>query len=86
MHRGAFWQFTFMWIHYYDSNKSIGLETGKSRLCAVYCCCIDIWCCGAREVIVVEGCCFGEARHQGGGMMVMRFTATVFIIRLFWSR
>ena len=35
MHRGAFCQFTFQWIHYYDSNKSNGLETGKSHLCAV---------------------------------------------------
>ena len=39
-----------------------------------------------REVIVVEACRFGEARHQYGGVTVMRFTVTVFITRLFWSR
>ena len=26
----------FRWIHYYDSNKSTGKETGKTHLCAVY--------------------------------------------------
>ena len=26
MHRGAFCQFTFQWIHYYENNKSTGLE------------------------------------------------------------
>ena len=31
MHRGAFCQFSFQWIHYYGSNKSTGLETGKSH-------------------------------------------------------
>jgi hypothetical protein len=36
LHRDAFCQFTFRWIHYYDSNKSTGLETGKSHLCALY--------------------------------------------------
>ena len=35
LHKGAFCQFTFQWIHYYDSNKSTGLETGKSHLCAM---------------------------------------------------
>ena len=34
-HRGAFCQFSFRWIHYYGSNKSIGLEIGKSHLFAV---------------------------------------------------
>ena len=32
LQRGLFCQFTFRWIHYYDSNRSIGLETGKSHL------------------------------------------------------
>ena len=34
VHRGAgaFWQFTFLWIPYYEKNKSNGLETGKLRL------------------------------------------------------
>ena len=35
MHRGAFHQFSFRWILYYGSNKSTGLETDKSHLCAV---------------------------------------------------
>ena len=35
MHRGAFCQFPFRWIYYYDSNKSTGKETGKTHLCAV---------------------------------------------------
>ena len=35
LHRGAFCQFTFRWIHYYDSNKSTGLETGKLHLCGI---------------------------------------------------
>ena len=35
VHRGAFCQFSFRWIHYYGSNKSTGLETGKSHICAV---------------------------------------------------
>ena len=30
VHRGAFCQFPFQWIYYYDSNKSTGKETGKS--------------------------------------------------------
>ena len=33
-HRDAFCQFSFRWIHYYGSNKSTGLETCKSHLCA----------------------------------------------------
>ena len=37
LHRGAFCQFTFRWIRYYDSNKSTALETGKSHLCALHC-------------------------------------------------
>ena len=38
VHRGAFCQFTFWWIHYYDSNKSTGLETGKlHRYALLYC-------------------------------------------------
>ena len=32
VHRGAFWQFPFRWIYYYDSNKSTGKETGKTHL------------------------------------------------------
>jgi len=32
---GAFCQFTFQWIHSYESNKSTGLETGKLHLFAV---------------------------------------------------
>ena len=35
MHKGAFYPFSFRWIHYYGSNKSTGLETGKSHLCAL---------------------------------------------------
>ena len=35
LHRGALCQFSFRWIHYYSSNKSTGLETGKSHLCAL---------------------------------------------------
>ena len=35
LHRGAFCQFTFRWIHYYDGNKSTGLEFGKLNLCAL---------------------------------------------------
>ena len=81
VHSGAFCLFTFRWIHYYDSNKSTGLETGKSLILLLYRHLV-LW----REVIMVEAYCFGEARHQGGGMMAMRFTVTVFIIRLFWSR
>ena len=34
-HRGAFCQFPFRWIYYYDGNKSTGKETGKTHLCAV---------------------------------------------------
>ena len=34
LHRGAFFQFSFWWIHYYGSNKSTRLEIGKSHLCA----------------------------------------------------
>ena len=35
VHRGAFCQFLFRWIYYYDSNKSTGKETGKTHLCGV---------------------------------------------------
>ena len=31
----AFCQFTFWWIHYYDSNTSTGVEIGKSHLFAL---------------------------------------------------
>ena len=31
-----FASFLFRWIHYYGSNKSTGLEIGKSHLCAVH--------------------------------------------------
>ena len=37
VHRGAFCQFSFRWIHYYDSNKSTRKETGKTHLYAVQC-------------------------------------------------
>ena len=36
LHRGAFCQFPLRWIYYYGSNKSIGKETGKTHLCALY--------------------------------------------------
>jgi len=36
MYRGAFFQFSFRWIYYHDSNKSTGKETGKTHLCAVW--------------------------------------------------
>ena len=36
VHRGTFCQSIFQWIQYYDSNKSTGLESGKSHLCAMY--------------------------------------------------
>ena len=32
VHKGAFCPFSFRWIHYYGSNKSTGLENGKSHL------------------------------------------------------
>ena len=35
VHRGAFCQFLFRWIYYYDSTKSTGKETDKTYLCAV---------------------------------------------------
>ena len=35
LHRCAFCQFLFRWIHYNGSNKSTGLETGKSHLCVL---------------------------------------------------
>ena len=35
VHRGAFCQFPFWWIYYHGGNKSTGLESGKSHLCAV---------------------------------------------------
>ena len=35
LHRGAFCQFLFRWIYYYDSNKSAGKETRKTHLCAM---------------------------------------------------
>ena len=35
VHRGAFFQFLFRWIHYCHSSKSTGKETGKTHLCAV---------------------------------------------------
>ena len=34
VHRGAFFQFLFRWIHYCHSSKSTGKETGKTHLCA----------------------------------------------------
>ena len=36
-YRGAFFQFLFRWIYYYDSNKSTGKKTGKMHLCALQC-------------------------------------------------
>ena len=36
MHRGAFCQFTLLWIYYYGSNESTGKETGKTHLCAMF--------------------------------------------------
>ena len=36
VHRGAFFQFLFRWIHYCHSSKSTGKETGKTHLCAVF--------------------------------------------------
>ena len=33
VHRGAFFQFLFWWIHYCHSSKSTGKETGKTHLC-----------------------------------------------------
>ena len=36
MHRGAFFQFLFRWIHYCHSSKSTGKETGKTHLCAMH--------------------------------------------------
>ena len=35
LHRGAFCQFPFRWIYYCHSSKSIGMETGKTHLCAL---------------------------------------------------
>ena len=35
LHRGAFCQFPFRWVHYYGSNESTGKETGKTHLCAL---------------------------------------------------
>ena len=35
LHRGAFSQFLFRWIHYYHSSKSTGKETGKTHLCVL---------------------------------------------------
>ena len=37
LHRGAFCQFSFWWIYYCHSSKSIGKETGKTQLCALWC-------------------------------------------------
>ena len=34
VHRGAFCQYTFRWIHYCHSSKSTGKETSKTHLCA----------------------------------------------------
>ena len=36
VHRGAFCQFSFRLIYYYDNNKSTGKETGKTHLCALF--------------------------------------------------
>ena len=35
VHRGAFCHFSFQWIYYCHSSKSIGKETGKKHLCAL---------------------------------------------------
>ena len=35
LHRDAFCQSTFRWIHYQDSNKSTGLKAGKLHVCAM---------------------------------------------------
>ena len=35
MTTGAFGQFSFWWNYDYGSNKSTGLETAKSHLCAI---------------------------------------------------
>ena len=35
VNRGAFCQFPFRWIYFYDSNKSTRKEIGKTHLCAV---------------------------------------------------
>ena len=35
MHRGAYFQFIFRWIHYCHSTKSTWKETGKRHLCAL---------------------------------------------------
>ena len=35
VHRGAIYTFPVQWIHLFGSNKSTGLKTGKSHLCAV---------------------------------------------------
>ena len=35
VHRGAFCQYTFRWIHYCHSSKSTGKETSKTHLCDV---------------------------------------------------
>ena len=35
LHKGAFFQFLFRWIHYCHSSKSTGKETGKTHLCAL---------------------------------------------------
>ena len=39
LHRGAFFQFLFQWIHYCNSRKSTGRESGKTHLCALSDCC-----------------------------------------------
>ena len=36
LHRRAFCQFPFRWIYYFHSNKSTGIETGKTHLCALW--------------------------------------------------
>ena len=33
---GAFCQFLFRWIYYYDNNESDGKETGKTHLCVYW--------------------------------------------------
>ena len=36
MHRGAFFQILFLWIHYCHCSKSTRKETGKTHLCAMW--------------------------------------------------
>ena len=38
LHRDAFFQFLFRWIHYCHNSKSTGKENGKTHLSAVYVC------------------------------------------------